>query len=733
MQFKPAVWTTSISSCLALLMCWPAYAQTREQSSLKLPEGCPLVRTQFEPPDLKSRINMPIDIEADGGDFLRPVSVFTGDVIVSRGDQRLQTELVKYNLDEKFLQIPGMLEYEDAGISLRAESAEYLLAEESGVFQVVDYQIDSNNSKGHANNVRVTQGNQLSMDGVVYTTCQGEQPDWQIVAKNISINADTGRGTARSAKLELKGIPVLYTPWLSFPIDDRRQTGFLYPSIGTSNDSGLDLSIRWYWNIASNQDLTLTPRLITDRGFMLGTEYRYMTPRTNNSLDIKYLADDKTTGDDRYRYKLNHFGLINSQWQTKILVDRASDQDYFSDFGNSLIQASLQFLRSQAGITGRGLYWDFELQADDFQVLDKDINPKFGPYSRLPQLRYRLDMPIGKSRFDFRLDSELVAFDHDEGVTGGRADVFGQVLWSFEEAAGFIQPALGYRLTQYSLDSNESFADDSPDRTNLIASLDAGLFFDRTLKNGDQQTLEPRFYYLYVPYENQDNLPDFDTDKMTFGFGQLFHYNRFIGADRQGDANQLTVGLTSRTISSDEGRERFNISLGQIFYFDDQKVQLKPQDPVNKSGTSAFIAESSWYPSQVWATRAGLQWNVDDNALDVGYAGINYHSAKDVQLGFEYRYRVDSVDQFDIRAAVPLSPHWRLMGRWNNDRDEAGTLDAMVGFEYSSCCWAMRLMGRRYLRNNEGETRTGIYLEFELTGLGIIGREPYQLFNDRKF
>lgn len=730
---KPLLWKIDYSIIPVLLLCLTVNVLAAEEESLQLPEGCPLVLTQFEVPELENRIDLPLDIESDEGDFVRPLSIFSGNVRVTRGNQQLQTGLLKYNIDEKHLQLPEPLEYRDSGILLRADSAEYGLEEESGVFQRVDYQIYSNNSKGHAERAEVTRGNQLSMDGVEYTTCQGDDPDWQIIAKNITVNAETGRGTARNAKLEIKGIPVLYSPWLSFPIDDRRQTGLLYPSAGTSNDNGFDFSIPWYWNIAPNQDLTLTPRWITDRGFMLGTEYRYMTARTMNSIDLKFLADDDMTGEDRYHYKVNHYGAINPQWHTKLLVNRVSDENYFFDYANSLAQSSRQFLRSQVGISGRGHYWDLELMADDFQVLDTNINPDRGPYSRVPQLQFRLDVPISKSRFDFRLDSELVAFDRKEGVTGGRADVLGQLLWTYEEAAGFIQPTLGYRVTRYSLNRNLDFLDDSPDRSNLIASFDSGLYFDRELKNGSQQTLEPRLFYLYVPYENQDDLPDFDTDEMTFGFGQLFHYNRFIGGDRQGDANQLTLALTSRTFDSARGRERFNLSLGQIFYFADQKVQLRPQDPINKSGTSDIIAEASWYPSQVWAARAGMQWDWDASDLDVGYAGIDYHSAADVQVGFEYRYRIDSVDQFDIRASVPLSSNWRLMGRWNFDREESGTLEAMAGFEYSSCCWAVRLMGRRYLRNNDGETRTGIYLEFELTGLGILGREPYELFNDRKF
>ncbi len=715
------------------MLTLPFAASAADQEDIVWPDECSVMPISFQIPQLETRQNLPVEIESHAGDLVRPISIFSGDVLVTRGAQKLQTQLLNYNLDEQQLDIPGQLEYSDTGLLLRASSATYNLSAESGQFLEVSYLLHSNNGKGKAKLAAVSSGNQLQLEEVAYSTCQGDVPAWQIKARELNINAESGRGTAKAATLELKGVPVLYLPWLSFPIDDRRQTGFLYPTMGQSNDNGFDFSIPWYWNIAPNQDLTITPRWITDRGFILGSEYRLMTARSSNSAEASYLPNDSRTDTNRYQYKIKHSGVINPQWRTGLLLHRVSDQQFFTDFGNSLVQASRQFLRSEARLSGRGKYWDLELIADDFQVLDEDVNLSNAPYSRVPRLSYRLDMPIKGSRFDFRLDSEVVGFDRDLGVTGARADLLGRLFWTYDKASGFIQPSLGYRFTQYSLNGIDAQADSSPGRGNVIASLDAGLYFDRQMSNGGLQTLEPRLFYLFVPFENQDDLPDFDTAEMTFGFAQLFNYNRFIGADRQGDANQLTLALTSRVFDPGFGVEKFNFSVGQIFYLSDQKVTMRPQDPVQKAGSSDFIAELGWRPSAAWYTRSGIQWDWQESKPEVAYTGVEYQGPNNLRLGVEYRFRRDEVDQFDLRASIPINNSWRGVARWNYDMDDTGTLEALAGFEYRSCCWAVRLMGRKYLRNRESDMRTGIYFEFELTGLGAIGRKPYELFRDRKF
>jgi LPS-assembly protein len=520
--------------------------------------------------------------------------------------------------------MPGSLVYKDQLIELNADSASYNLAAEAGEFSGLEYVLATAAGRGSAAAATLLSQNHTRLNRVDFTSCPQGINDWQIEAEQITLNQLTGRGTAKKAKVVFKGVPILYAPKFSFPIDDRRQSGFLYPTLGSASDNGLDISVPWYWNIAPQMDAMLTPRIITDKGLMLGSQFRWLTRRTFGQIDTDYLPDDDETNTERHFYRLEHRFRINKAWRTDVLASRVSDDRYFIDFGRSLAQTSRQFLRSAASLQGKGNYWNFSLGADDFQVIDPAVGENREPYRRLPRLRYGLDMPLGNSPIDLQIDSELVYFDRDIGVTGTRLDVFPLLRWNYERSAGFITPAVGYRSTSYDIDRLNSFSDDSPSRGTVIASLDGGLFFDRELESGNLQTLEPRFFYLYVPYEFQDDLPDFDTAELTYGFSQLFHTNRFAGADRQGDASQLTLALSSRIMDAKTGLERFTINAGQLFYFSDRRVQLRPGDLTATESSNDFVLEMTWRPSRAILASTGLQWDWDKDKVNVGWASIEY-------------------------------------------------------------------------------------------------------------
>jgi LPS-assembly protein len=534
-------------------------------------------------------------------------------------------------------------------------------------------------------------------------------------------------GKARGARLEFKGVPVLWAPYFTFPIDDRRKSGFLYPGIGQNSDSGFEIGIPWYWNIAPNQDATIEPRYYTKRGFMLAGQYRFLTRRSRGRLDFEYVPHDKETSERRYQYLFRHTSRPRPQWSTELVVDRVSDDRYFQDFGDGLSQTSRQFLRSSAALAGVGRFWRFELLADDFQVIDPSVTPENEPYRRLPRLVYWLDRPLGGSGLSLSLDSELVYFDRDAGVTGARVDLYPRVYWHGFSNWGFLQPSVGYRFTGYDLDRMGEPGDESPNRGTAIASVDAGLVFDRLTADGDFQTLEPRLFYLYVPYENQDDIPLFDTGEFTFGYSQLFNTSRFAGGDRQSEANQVSVGLMANHYEGPSGRALWSLAMGQIFYFDPQRVQLE-QDPEVDEDFSPFLGEFTWHFRRGLSAMIGVQWDWDRNQLDVGTLGANYRGDRGQRVAFEYRFRRDRVDQFDFRIDWPISERWRLLSRVNYSFADNDLLEIQGGVEYESCCWAFRTVLRRYLRNRDGDYRNGIYLELNLKGLASIGTRGQELF-----
>jgi LPS-assembly protein len=609
-------------------------------------------------------------------------------------------------------------------------SAEYSFLNEHGRFTEVDYGLVGSSAKGSAAEIMVDSGNHSLLRELQFTTCPGEEPEWVLTAKELELIFDEGIGKARGAKLEFFDIPILYLPYMTFPIDDRRKSGFLYPLISTANDNGFEFSIPYYWNIAPNQDATITPRYITERGAVLTGEYRFITSRTGGALNFDYLPSDKKTRELRYHYRFNHDARLSRRWRSQVLVDRVSDDQYFQDFSNSLAAASRQYLRSKAGIYGGGHYWVFSVIADDFQVVDEAVDAFNEPYRRLPRIAFDLDRPLGLRGLRLQLDSELVYFDREVGTTGSRFDIYPRIEWDIGTNWGYIRPSAGYRYTSYELDWRGQPGDTSPSRGTEIISLDSGLFLERDNGKGHAQTLEPRLFYLYVPYKNQEGLPDFDSAPFTFGFSQLFHFNRFTGADRQSDANQLTLALTTRSFNQLAGRELWSLSFGQIVYFETQRVMPAVTGEPLDDSASPFIAEFVLHPTKRLSSRINAQWDWQNSEIDVAILGLTHTAANGLRLGAEYRYRRDSLDQFDIRYYQPINQSWRVLARVNYSLQDSDLLAAEAGFEYDSCCWALRFVGKRFLRNREGDHRDALYVQLMLKGLGNFGRRTAPLFYD---
>ena len=732
-QFSISRFPTALAVCICLLSASPALPG---QDSGEHPDrkatafSCPDKNLGPAVPIAPDRSRSPIIIYARELDASKErEGEARGEVELFRLDQHMATEHVLFDPVKETVTLPGAVTYEDQQVWVKGENGHYNFIDESGQFSLIDYGLSGSSANGSADYVEMLGGHTSKYYAMDYTSCPGEEPDWQLFAREMELKHEEGWGVARGAKLIFKGIPIMYAPYFTFPIDDRRKSGFLYPNLAQSSDSGLQIGVPWYWNIAPNQDAILEPRYFSRRGFMLTGEYRYMTRRTNASINFDYMPDDRVSDENRYRYLIRHRAYPRPRWNTEIIVNRVGDDQYYQDFGTSLSETSLQFLRSSGTLTGVGRYWDFELMVDDFQILDESILPQNSPYRRLPRIVYLLDRPIGNSGLFFGLDSELVYFDRDLGVTGARADLYPKVYWNRYSSWGFIKPSLGYRYTGYDLDRDGAPGNESPHRGTMIASLDTGLVFDRTTSKGDLQTLEPRLFYLYVPYKQQDDLPVFDTGEFTFGFSQLFNTNRFAGSDRQGDANQLSLAVTTNHYSGQSGQALWSLSVGQIFYFDQRRVQLRENLPVDED-LSPFIAEFTWHLWSDFSAVAGLQWDWERDRLSVGSMGFNYRGKSGQRVRFEYRFRRDRVNQFDLRFLWPINESWRVLSRVNYSFDDNDMLEIQGGIEYESCCWAVRTVLRRYLKNREGDYRDGIYFELNLKGLTSVGTQSRRLFAD---
>jgi LPS-assembly protein len=683
----------------------------------------------------------PIEITADAVDIWpeADIGVFSGDVEVVRGQALVEGEWVRVDRGRRLLDAAGDLYYEQPGLRLTGSAAHFDLDAYQGEITDAEYRLtETNNARGEAALARLEGRKTSSFEDITYTTCRPGSNDWLLEAKDLRLDRSTGVGRVKSAKLRLGTVPVAYVPRLSFPIDDRRKSGFLLPSIGTSDNTGFDVSTPYYFNIAPNYDATFTPRLMAKRGIMLGGEFRYLTQSHSGRLRGQIVPDDRDAGPDepslRGAFSGQHRGTLAPRLSTDINVNYASDERYLEDFGNRLEVSSTRQLERRGDLSYRGQDWSLRGRVQYFQTMDESIAEQNRPYIRMPQFLFRLRKPRQPLGLTYNLNSEYVYFNHSSSdkVTGHRFALVPAMSLPLRRSFGHLIPKVRADYRYYDLTNAGPGLADS--RSLLLPgfSLDGGLVFERFagwFGNASLQTLEPRLFYLYTPYKNQTDLPVFDTTEIDFNFGSLFRENRFTGRDRIGDANQLTLALTSRTLSEDTGKELLRASIGQIYYFRDLRVQL-PGQPVDTNNSSTLASEVGARLSGNWSTHASLFWNPHDGGFaEKGAALLHYQSPGNriVNIGYRYNRGEEDVDtdtrisDTDISVRWPFGSKVHFIGRWKYSLFYDKTMDSFAGLEYDSCCWALRALARNYVSDVNRGSNTSFMVQLELKGLAAVG------------
>ena len=683
-----------------------------------------------------------IDLSADEAEFVEEgVSKLTGNVVVQRDSQQLRSDEVVYDQSEEVIEARGDVRFWDEGVFVSSEGARAELGEDIVAFSPESsYMLESAHAHGDAAEVRAFGDERVVASDVSYTTCNPGEAHWRITAREVELDRVEDVGIARGASLEFMGARVLYLPRISFPLSSRRKSGFLTPSFGTSTSSGAEVVVPYYFNLAPNRDATLTARAMSDRGVQAQGELRFLS-RTYGSgrLAAEHLSHDSKFDGDRAALDLVHRHHWTDRFSTDARFEWVSDKGYLEDLGTSLSQSSRSHLPRRFDAAWRGDGWDALVRFQDFMTLDRTIEPEDRPYAQLPRLVIRSNRPERNRSLNFSLEAELAYFDQDERTTGTRTDLQSFVTFPSYSAGAFVRPKAALHVTGYHLnrtDEEEAAGlDDDPSRVLPSLSLDSGLFFERPVTvfgRSLTHTIEPRFHYLLVPYERQDELPTFDTARPGFSFAQLFRESRFIGRDRIGDTNQMTLALTSRLLD-EHGRERARASIGQIRYFRDRRVTLDAGDVAETSRSSDLVAELEARPVRDWRLRAGLQYDTGDDRTEKGVLNAQYRPAPRSVVNVGYRFVRDAgvpggtIEQADLSYAWPLGANWRAVGRWSfalND-DRTRTLEAFGGLEYDSCCWGFRAVVRRYragdLAGDDDNFFNAIYLQVELKGLTDAG------------
>lgn len=658
-----------------------------------------------------------------------------GDVRLRQGTFTATGSQAVYNQASGKMALSGPMTSRGDGFLLTGESADY--DANSGQLDVntATFLIHAAEMRGEASHLSRPEDNLVVIQDGRLTTCSPESNAWAVVASDIELDQAEGFGTAKHVRLEVQDIPVFYWPYATFPIDDRRKTGFLYPAFGTSNTgSGLFVSTPYYLNLAPDYDATITPQYIYGRGLFTELEGRYLSDYGESVLQLGYIGNDdyyidENPGADGERWGLDftNQSSFGGGWGGYVDYSVVSDNDYLSDLNRSLdIDQATHLLRT-GGVVYNGEHQFFESYLNGYQTITDNITDVQKPYSQLPEIVYGADYQWGV--VETVLESQYTYFYRDnDNITGlarsngNRLRVLPEVALDFRALWGYSRPSVTLDFTQYQLEDYIS-DDDSFSRTIPVYEWDSGLYFDRQSTMFEipyNQTLEPRLYYAYSEAEDQSFIPDFDSALKSFTFDQLFEANRFSGGDRVADNNRLTAALTTRFNDLNTGIERARFSLGQIYYYDEREVSLNGQGADTRSD-SPLAGEAVLRPLESLDLRVSGVWDARSRKTEIGRSQLVYHSDDYRYLAtVGHTYDRNDFEQMDIGGVLPVTDHISVIGRWVYDSQFDRTAGSLAGIEYTDCCWSLQLVSQNYLTDDQ-QLENRILFQIQLKGLGGSG------------
>lgn len=647
---------------------------------------------------------------------------------------QVTADRLRYDEQKEILDARGNVRLQTSSGVMKGPDLHLKLDDETGYMNTPEYAIAAEQAHGKAEKLTFLGEQQYKMDDASYTTCGVGKEDWWLRANEMEINRTTNVGVGRHAWIEFKGVPLLYTPYISFPLKKQRKSGFLTPSFGTTGNSGAEITVPYYWNIAPNYDATFTPRLMSKRGLQLGGEFRYLQPNYSGELQAEFLPSDNVTKTNRSAYRLKHGQNFGAGFSGNLDLQKVSDNDYFRDLSSLVAVTSQTTLPREGALNYGSGPWSAGLKIQRYQILQDPNNPIVAPYERAPQFTAAYNKLNVFGWADARAAAEFVDFDHGGKVRGKRFTLHPSLSVPFTRAYGYLTPKLGLHYTQYNLDQQSTTLPDatgtlrnynvSANRTLPIFSLDSGLAFERQANLFGQaltQTLEPRLYYLYVPYKDQSRMPIFDSGEADFNFAQIFSENRFAGGDRISDANQATLALTSRFIEAETGQERLRATVAQRYFFRAPRVALTSAAPTDK--ISDFLASIGGQITPAWSADAAWQYDPNTSHTERYNVGARYNPASGKLANLTYRFNRNTLRQVDLSGQWPVAPRWQVMGRWNYSIQDKKTLETLGGIEYLEGCWAVRVVAHRFQTATQ-KTTNALFLQLELSGLSSLGTNP---------
>jgi len=670
----------------------------------------------------------------------------SGNAVLRKNGRTINADLIEYDQVSDELYAIGNISIQGGGSKLTGSSLELSVKDNIGVIPNASFSstldgpsnIFNNTLRGRAKVLFLEGEDKKRLQNASITTCEVGQDDWFIKASEIEINDSSKIIAAKNAKLEFKGIPILYSPLVNFSFNNDRKSGFLTPSIGTTSRSGLESSIPYYFNLSPTSDATLTPRYFGKRGLQVQGEYRYLDKNYSGTSNIEHMNKDKSTNkENRYYAKIHHKQNLTDNISGGIRVEKVSDDNYFSDMSSLISATSTVNLPQEAYLNYSSERFDVNFLTQRFQ----NLTTTSSPYERLPSVNINhsddyenfagianIETALNMSLTQFERNHNFVATSVDKNITGTRFIARPSIAVPFEKNYGYVKPQLTMNVMSYELEGGST---DSKSMAIPTLSVDSGLYFDKKLILAGKsfiQTLEPRIFYSYTPFRNQATLPMFDTALTDLNLESLFIGNQFVGGDRVMDSNQFTIAATTRFID-DTGYERLNATLAQRFYMSDRKVLKEAQflNSVAQSDSSDLFLTATAYINKVLKVSSAVQYNPDESTTNRATLRTRYSPRPGKLIDVSYRLirnltnNDDDIKQINLAGQWPLGGGWSSIGRYNFDIKKSGAVEALGGFEYDGGCWASRIVVNRLSLATTEKPNYTLFMQIELGGLGSLG------------
>lgn len=662
---------------------------------------------------------------------------FNGDVQITYRDTLLSAPHADFNRQQQRVFADGGIEYFNTNLKISGSQFSANLDENEATLEDASYHFLSQAGRGYAQQLKASE-QQILLNDAHFTTCPTQDNSWALHAEEINLEAGEGWGEAYHAVFRIKDIPVFYLPYLTFPIDDQRRSGVLLPKLSSSQKTGLDIQLPYYVNLAPNYDLTLTPRFMSKRGTQIKSEFRYLTLKHHGLFQAEYLPSDneQSSGSNaRHLLHLSHLSDFTSQLRGYIDFTDVSDDAYLTELGSDYNNQSDTQLLREAAIDYFGEHIHSEVKFQGFEILG-NYTPA---YSALPQLTLNSAKPISLlPALNFSWQAQYVHFRNDDAAINS-ANRF-HVEPSVE--IPFITPALEfsarasllYTYYQQNTETPTNEIANTTSRTVPKLRLYSRLNLEREYDWFGEQalhTFEPQIQYLYIPYRDQSKIGLYDTARLQDDYYGLFRENRYSGLDRINEANQLTVGWTTRFYDNADN-ELFRFSLGQIFFLADPTPVSDSLTDELTSTESMLAAEVVWHWYRKWFFSTAVQYDIDHDQLIKSNATLDYrHNDKNLfQLNHRYSQAVSGLEiqQLGVLGTTPLTENWQLVSSYYRDVTNHRMIEASIGLQYESCCWAVRLVAQRQIETNlelpignfthASQLDSRISLQFILKGFG---------------